>query len=68
MNVSHEEETFTFAVGLLRLACDNRQFRNTIHTEYLPKNMAMVRKYLDLAQSDDEAAHRRASPVDNWKL
>jgi integrase/recombinase XerD len=28
----------------------------------------MVRRYLDLAKSDDGNAHRRASPVDNWRL
>lgn len=28
----------------------------------------MVRRYLDIAQSDCEQAHKRASPVENWKL
>jgi integrase/recombinase XerD len=30
--------------------------------------MEMVRRYLALAQADVEAAHRRASPVANWRL
>ena len=30
--------------------------------------MEMVRRYLALAQVDLEAAHRRASPVEHWKL
>ncbi len=28
----------------------------------------MVKKYLNLAQADLEAAHRQASPVENWHL
>jgi len=28
----------------------------------------MVRRYLALAQTDVQNAHRRASPADNWKL
>jgi hypothetical protein len=30
--------------------------------------MDMVKRYLALAQTDLEAAHRRASPVDHWRL
>jgi hypothetical protein len=30
--------------------------------------MEMVRRYLAIAQADLEAAHRKASPVDNWRL
>jgi len=31
-------------------------------------SLEMGRRYLSIAQSDPEAAHRRASPVDNWNL
>lgn len=31
-------------------------------------DLAMTRHYVALAQSDDEAAHRQASPVDTWKF
>jgi integrase/recombinase XerD len=31
-------------------------------------SLEMVRRYLHIAQVDVEEAHRRASPVENWRL
>ncbi len=31
-------------------------------------SLKMVERYLNIARTDLEAAHRRASPVDNWRL
>jgi integrase/recombinase XerD len=31
-------------------------------------SLDMVKTYLRIAQIDIDTAHRRASPVDNWKL
>jgi hypothetical protein len=30
--------------------------------------LGMVQTYLALAQADLDAAHRKASPVENWRL
>jgi integrase/recombinase XerD len=54
----------TFAIQFLRNGGDIFSLQKMLgHT-----TLDMVKHYLDLAQSDVEAAHKRASPADNWRL
>lgn len=54
----------TFAINFLRNGGDIFSLKAQLgHSSW-----AMVNRYLALAQADVESAHRRASPVANWRL
>jgi integrase/recombinase XerD len=82
MSLGAMKEVIQYLGDRTHIHAHPHKFRHTFAIEYLRnggdvftlqrllghKSLEMVNKYLTIVRADIESAHRRASPVDNWRL